>query len=306
QTPRRRRLNPRAWVVGAFREVAALIAVAMTALVIGGLGPGLAFAGAALAFGLGHQILRWATFSYTVHPDRVELRHSLLSRSVKTIPIDRIRGVDVTAALPHRLLGLAVVRIDAAAGGDEGVLDAVSRREAERLRALLLPGRAPREQTIARADSAWLRYAPLSGAYLLTPFALAGSALGTLYNLGDELGLIGEGTLSHLGDLVVELPADVVAAAGGALILALPLASVIVFALFNWDFTLRADGKDSLVAERGLLTRRAVTLERGRIRGVELRDNPLERVAGVVRLTALVPGLGDVEQRGTLLPTAPR
>ncbi|GAA3218070.1 PH domain-containing protein [Actinocorallia longicatena] len=302
-----RRLDPRAWIVGAFREFAALIAVAVTALAIGGFGTGVYFALVALGFGVVHQAVRWLTFTYTVRTDRIELRRALVGRSVKTIPIERIRGVDITAGLAHRLLGLAVVRIDAAAGGDEGVLDAVSRREAMRLRTLLLPsGADPEDHVLARAESAWLRYAPLSGAYLLTPFALAGSALGTLYNLGDEFGLISTGTMTHLGDRVVGLPRGLVLAVFAVLVLAMPLASVVVFALFNWDFTLRADGPGSVVAERGLLTRRTVTLERRRIRGVELRDNPLERVAGVVRLTALVTGLGDAEHRGTLFPTAPR
>jgi putative membrane protein len=308
--PQPRRLDPRAWIVGAFREFLALIAVAMTALFLGGFGTGVLFALVALGFGLAHQVVHWLTFSYTVHADRIELRHSFLRRSVKSIPLDRIRGVDVTASPAHRLLGVAVVRIDAAAGGradrDEGVLNAVSRREAERLRALLLPGDRVEEQVIARARRSWLRYAPLSGAYLLTPFALAGSAIGTLYNLGDEFGLISSGTMTHLGDRVVDLPRALVLSVIGLLVLAMPLASVLVFALLNWDFTVRADGPDAVVAERGLLTRRTVTLERRRVRGVELRDNPLERRAGVVRLTALVTGLGDVDHRGTLFPTAPR
>jgi putative membrane protein len=85
-----------------------------------------------------------------------------------------------------------------------------------------------------------------------------------------------------------------------------------VYALFNWDFTLRAVGGEGgdrdgmIVAERGLITRRSVSLEHRRIRGVEVRDNPFERLAGVVRLGALVTGLGDSEHRRRLLPTAPR
>ncbi len=307
-----RRLSPLTWIIGALRETLALLAVAVTALLVSDGWVGFSFAAAALGFGLAHQIVRWWTFTYTVREDRIELRHQFIGRSVKTIPLDRVRGVDITASLPHRLLGLAVVRVDAASDGDEAVLDAVSRREAVRLRELLLGSRAEpsQEQVIARADPTWYRYAPLSGAYLLTPFALIGSLLGTLYNLISEFGLVSRGTLTHLGDQVVGLPPFAVIAVVLLLVAAMPVASVLVFTWFNWDFTLRAvpgeDEKGALVAERGLLTRRSVMLERRRIRGVELRDNPLERRKNVARLTALVTGLGDAEQRGRLLPTAPR
>lgn len=302
-----RRLSPLTWVVGALREFAALIAVAATGLAVGGLSTGALFAVAALGFGLVHHVVRWLTFTYEVHDDRIELRRALIGRSAKTIPIERVRGVDITASFTHRLLGLTVVRIDAAADGDEGVLDAVSRREAERLRRLLMrPGEPDVEpdSLIARARPSWYRYAPLSGAYLLTPFALLGSALGTVYNLGDEFGLISEGSLAHLGDNVTGVSPLVGVAVFALLVMAMPVASILVFAWFNWDFTLRArDG--SIIAERGLITRRSVSLERRRIRGVELHDNPLERAAGVVRLNALVTGLGDAEHRGRLLPISP-
>lgn len=307
-----RRLSPLTWIVGALHETLALLAVAVTALLVSEGGVGLYFAAAALGFGLIHQIVRWWTFTYTVVDDRIELRHQLIARSVKTIPIERVRGVDITAGFLHRVLGLVVVRIDAAAGGDEGVLNAVSRREAARLRELLLGQEAKPspEQIIARADPSWYRYAPLSGAYLLTPFALLGSLLGTLYNLNNEFGLVSRGTLSHLGDRVVGLPPVLGVVTLLLLALAMPVASLLVFTWFNWDFTLRAvpgeDERGSLVAERGLVTRRSVTLERRRIRGVELRDNPLERRKKVARLTALVTGLGDAEHRGRLLPTAPK
>jgi putative membrane protein len=194
------------------------------------------------------------------------------------------------------------------------MLNAVARGEAERLRiALIGPGAAERagpwqassELVYTRARPRWYLYAPLSGAYLLTPFAVAGSVLGTVYNLGDDFGLITRQRLESLGDEVLGLPLVLGVVGAVVLLLAMPAMSVVVFALFNWDFTLRADGR-SIVAERGLVTRRSVSLERRRIRGAELRDNPLERLAGVVRLSALVTGLGDAAHRGRLLPTSPR
>ena len=148
---------------------------------------------------------------------------------MRTIPLERIRGVDVSTPPLHRLLGIAVLRIDTGASGDEkqeGELDGVTVEEAERLKAVLLwharartarraqarrplarpgsgppaatdasgapaasgaqPGAAAARRSATRSArrlpsgcSSCCRasgspYGPLSGAYLLTPFALAG------------------------------------------------------------------------------------------------------------------------------------
>ncbi|MGV9324819.1 PH domain-containing protein, partial [Streptosporangium sandarakinum] len=96
------------------------------------------------AFGLVGSVLyavvRWATFTYQVIGGRLELTRALIGRSVRTIPLERIRGVDVSSPPLHRLLGLAVLRIDTGAGGSkqEGELDGVTLVEAERLKAALL------------------------------------------------------------------------------------------------------------------------------------------------------------------------
>ncbi|MEV4006590.1 PH domain-containing protein, partial [Actinomadura sp. NPDC049753] len=301
------RLHPLTFVVGAVRELLALLAAGATGLLVGGLSTAFYFTLVGLAFGLVFHVANWATFTYVLHEDRIEFRRALVGRSVKSIPRDRIRGVDITASLPHRLLGLAVVSIDAGADGGEGELNAVSRGEAERLRGVLLARDAPvpPRRTLGRMRRRWYLYAPLSGAYLLTPFALAGSLLGTVYNLGDDLGLITRERVETLGHDVVGLPTAVVLALAILTLIAMPVMSVIVFTLFNWDFTVHErDG--SVVAERGLVTRRSVSLERRRLRGVELADNPFERAAGVTRLGALITGLGDAAQRGRLLPAAPR
>jgi putative membrane protein len=306
--------------VRTLRELAVLVVAAAIGLLVGGLGVGLLLTLCGVLAGLGHSALRWAAFTYTMHDDRIELRHSFVRRSVKIIPFDRIRGVDISTTMPHRLLGVAVVHIDAAAGKegqDDGKLDAVSRTEAERVRHALLGSTATSSADLpatgvvhARASLRWFLYAPLSGAYLLTPFAVVGSAAGTLYNVGDDLGLITRRRVEHLGHDLAGMPSTVALSVMIALVLAMPLASVVAFALFNWDFTLRStDGEapgGAVIAERGLLTRRSVALERRRIRGVALLDNPVERLAGVVRLDALVTGLGRAEHRGRLLPAVPR
>ncbi|MEW9530236.1 PH domain-containing protein [Microbispora sp. NPDC049125] len=341
------RLSPRVLLIDPIRLLPSLMLPLAGVLVAGGFSPA-SFGWA--AFGVAGSVIyatvRWATFTYRIVGDRLELTRAFVSRSVRTIPLERIRGVDVTAPPLHRLLRLAVLKIDTGAGGgeQEGVLDAVTMEQAEALRAVLLARRHPHPagttegagvttggtggaattggavspavptpgpsgasgasgRILARVPRTWLRYGPLSGAYLLTPFALAAGAVGLIFQWGEEFGLT-ERTAKQALAWAWNHP-YLLAAAAALLVLAMPFVGGVMYAVLHWDFTLRSrDGY--LVAERGLLTRRAVSLESRRVRGYELVDGLIERWAGVVRLWALVTGLGDSETRGQLLPVTPR
>jgi putative membrane protein len=218
----------------------------------------------------------------------------------------------------HRILGLAVLKIDTGASGsdEEAELDGVTVGEAERLKAVLLrravetraeehitAAPAPVEQPIFSVPRRWLLYGPLSGAYLLTPFALAGGAVGLAFQWGDELGF-GQDAAWSAGEWLWEHPYLLLVVAL-LLVLAMPFVGGVMYAVFNWDFRLtRRDGY--LVAERGLINRRSVSLESRRVRGYEIVDGLAERLAGVTRVWAIVTGLGDSETRGQLLPDVPR
>ncbi|TMR99332.1 hypothetical protein EJK15_07900 [Nonomuraea basaltis] len=264
-------------------------------------------------------IVRWATFTYEIVGDRLETKRSLISRSVRTIPLERIRGVDVSTPPMHRLLRLSVLKIDTGASGggnEEAELDGVTLAEAERLKALLLRRAArpedhvphaaaagPAERPIISVPRRWLLYGPLSGAYLLTPFALAGGAVGLAFQWGDELGF-GRDAAWSAGQWLWDRPYLLLVVAV-LLVIAMPILGGLMYAVFNWDFKLkRRDGY--LVAERGLINRRSVSLESERVRGYEIVDGLAERWAGVVRVWAIVTGLGDSQTRGQLLPDVPR
>ena len=332
------RLSPRVLLIDPLRMLPSLVLPLAGVLLAGGFSPAsFGWAAAGVAGSVVYAVLRWATFTYRIAGGRLELTRALVGRSVRTIPLERIRGVDVSASPLHRVLGLAVLRLDTGATGgeQEGVLDALTAERAEALRALLLARRAlpavpgpagtehPRDtaqrspdtaageggeaggppRVLARVPRAWLMYGPLSGAYLLTPFALVAGAVGLVWQWRREFGLTEQAAV-RVFEWASDRPGLLIAVAV-VLVAAMPVAGGVTYALFNWDFTLRVrDGH--LVAERGLFTRRAVSLERRRIRGYEVADGLIERRAGVVRLWALVTGLGDARSRGQLLPVTPR
>lgn len=267
--------------------------------------------------------LRWWRFTFTVDSDQLVTRQGLVSRTDRTVPLDRIRGVDIEASPLHRLFRIAVVRVDAAAGsadGDEAALDAVSNADAARLRTLLLTRRpsatppepesaagpvlmtappAKSDRVLARLDPRWLLYAPLVGSYLAVPVALGGTLLRDVQNLPIPDGIrdvLDIPDQAGTGRIVVSVVAIV------ALVL---LGALIAGAVSNWGFVLSAR-EGNLVAERGLLTRRTVSLEQDRVRGYALVAGLGIRLVGAARLSALVTGLGDQNRRGQLLPLGPR
>ncbi|SDH31379.1 putative membrane protein [Sinosporangium album] len=348
--PEPSRLSPLMILIDPVRNLPGLFVPLVGVLFVGGFSPAsFRWAAIAIAGAVVFAVVRWFTFRYQVIGDRLELTRSLISRSVRTIPLDRIRGVDIATPPLHRLLGLVVLRIDTGASGteqQEGELSGITKDEAERLKALLTqrtrqPGTstaapaargpaapatptapapsapapeaasAPAEQVFLKVPGRWLRYGPLSGAYVLTPFAVMGAAVGLFFNSWRELGLDnGEGDAGLLriardaGLWVLDRPV-VLTVVILLLLLAMPVAGGVMHFLFNWRFTLLTRG-DHLVAERGLTTRRSVSLERRRVRGYEIVDAPLERVWKVARVWAIVAGLGDSQTRGQLLPAVPK
>ena len=269
------------------------------------------------ALSLASAVLAWWRFRYAPGTTAVVVTRGLLSRSVRTVPLDRVRGVEVEAPPLHRLLGLVRVRIDAAAGSvqsdEELVVDGLSRAEADRLRSHLLARRGTEvavsdfptgpaevgeaEEEFARFDDRWLLYAPLVGSYLAVPLA----AVGALARLVDELPRrwrpdLGRPDLTDTAVLVGAL---------GAVAALLVVGSIVGSALVNWRFRLVRRG-GSLVAVRGLLNRRHTELEIDRIRGATVTEGLGMRWVRAARATALVTGLGDAARRGQLLPLGPR
>jgi putative membrane protein len=260
---------------------------------------------------LGTAALSWWRFSYADGPSSVVVTRGLLSRSVRTVPNDRIRGVEVETPPLHRVFGLVRVRIDAAAGAadkaEELVVDGVSRAEGDRLRTAVLTHRhapapsdaAPEaaEEEFGRFDNRWLLYAPLVGSYLALPLA----AVGALFRLAQELP---ENLRPNLDDAAPASVRSVVITLVGAVLVLLG-GSVVGAAIVNWGFRLVRRG-GSLIAVRGLITRRHTELEIDRIRGATIVEGAGMRLVRAARVNALVTGLGDAARRGQLLPLGPR
>jgi putative membrane protein len=299
------RLHPLAVLVYARRFVGASIVPLVVLLFSAGTRVLVPLLLVALFVGLPLAILSWWRFRYRVSGGRLELHSGVFSRSVRTIPLERVRGIDVTEPFVHRLLGLVKVEIEAAAGGDskqaELSLAAVSRAQADELREAVVGAgagapEAAEAEPLYRATPRLLVLGGITSmSYLLAPAAI----VGVVFNLADDLpgGFVeraAEGAADRFGVALV---------AAGAVALVL-VAAAVGSLVVDWAFTLRDEG-ERLGATRGLFTRRTVHLDRDRIRGADVRDTPLRRPLRLASVGAIAAGLRGRTGGTVLAPVLP-
>ncbi|OBJ73103.1 hypothetical protein A5643_04445 [Mycobacterium sp. 1274756.6] len=307
------RLSPRMLLVHPLHEVLRNLPLVFGAVVLGSTTGDPTWLVVALAITVGVGVARWATTSYRIDADEVQLRSGLLRRSAVAVPRTRIRSVATDARLLHRLLGLTVLRVSTAeAGASVFELDAVAAEEVPRLRTLLLaeseqPGAAdadaprPAGRVLARWQPSWLRYSPLSVSGLVG----IGAVVGLAYQAGAEK-LLAD---SRLGQAV----ADTAVEWGAPLTVTVIVAAVVVFAVLgavgrsllvygNLVLTRRAG---VLHLEHGLVRQRAATFDMRRLRGGTVREPLLVRALGGAQLDAVMTGVRGAGEASLLLPPCP-
>jgi putative membrane protein len=272
--------------------------------------------GVAIPIALG--VLRFLTTRFRITASQVELQRGLLSRSVLTARLDRVRAVELTASPIHRILGLGKVEIGTASGAkddDESfALDSLALPEARALRQALLhradPTRdEPTEGTpevedvvLLRLDPRWVRFAPLttSGSVIAVALLAVVGQFSRYDAAIDEESSLVEWVADHLMVTLVSF-------AVGFLVLG-AVFSVLGYLVTNWRFTLARDARGrSYHVRRGLVTSRETSLEVERVRGLEVAEPLGLRMVGAARLAAVVTGVSKKESGTTqLVPPAPR
>ncbi|MEV0677967.1 PH domain-containing protein [Actinosynnema sp. NPDC050436] len=314
------RLDVRMLVVRPLNEIIGLVPVFVGLVVLGrGEGwrivAGAGVIGAIVLFGL----LRWMTTRYRITDDQVEITTGLLVRKRLAVPRDRIRTVDLTAKLGHRLFGLSAIRVGTGQRdqpGEDGLtLDAVSSAEAERLRLLLLtrvvrdaPGAVDDAEepgegvALSSWDARWLRFAPLT----LSGLVAVGALFGLTANFARELEVEVLGPLTEAAHWVMDQPVGLTAGllAGAVLVIA-GFGSVVVYVVQFWGYQLTREPDDTVRVRRGLLTTRSVSVAEQRLRGVEVAEPLLLRAGRGAHAKTVTTGLGRKGESSLLLPPAP-
>jgi putative membrane protein len=276
-------------------------------------------------------LLRWFTTTYRITPDAVQVRRGLIRRRELSVPRDRVRTVDVTAHLIHRIVGLTRVTVGTGLSDrkNDGVrLDGLTTTEAARLREELLhrrpmpagtpaPGAAgtdsvgpePAPVELARLRPAWIGYGPFTLSGFVTVgiiAAFAWRAVGEAHIDPTRFGPLLTIT-DHLRHVSIGLAVVQVVA---VCLIFVAVASTVGYVLAFWGFRLTRHSAGTLHVTRGLITSRATTIEERRLRGVELSEPLLLRWVGGARTIAIATGLrvGRGADRGgsLLFPPGPR
>jgi putative membrane protein len=315
------RLSPRMLLIHPVVELGkalpVLIGIFLAGSVHGNQVWGLAATGGVVALSL----TRWFTTRLRVSADSVELRHGLFRRKTRATSRSRIRTVDVSSHILHRLLGLTRVVIGTGTSDRRGegrlVLDGLPLDTALALRDDLLHRTGhvtlrksdPHERELARLNPRWIGYAPFSLSGVLTGLVL----WGFYWRVQGESGvdLLHVGPLRTVTDLLErQPPATLAVVVAVAVIVFIAVTSTLGYVLAFWKFRLIRHDGGTVQVTRGLLTTRTTSIERRRLVGVEISEPLSLRLVRAARTSAVATGLrvGRGAERGgeVLLPPAPR
>ena len=326
-----RRLDKRMLLVHPVLELVKFIPVLIGIFVLGSSSGQRWWQILAVAVPVALGVLRFLTTQFRITPTQIELQRGLIGRKVLTARLDRVRAVELTSTLIHRVLGLAKVEVgtgSAATQGDDAfALDSLPRAEARDLRIALLdrseaaspaaspdaaaedadetPSRASADDVVLlRFDPGWVRYAPLTSSGSVI-------AVGVLALLGQFSEVLPTPRIDEeqVAKTLESLSAAVVVPLVLAAFLVLgAVFSVLGYYVANWGFVLARDARGrTFHVRRGLFTSTETSLERERVRGLSV-DEPLGlRLAHAGRLFAIVTGVSKSEAgRTQLVPPAPR
>lgn len=259
--------------------------------------------------------MRWRYTSYRVTDERVEVRYAWVLHKLRSVPRDRVRTVDLTANPLQRLFGLTKVTIGTGQRTTEHshvTLDPVARTEAESLRQVLLrrsavpaAAESPSGPEIATLDWRWIRYAPIS---VTTPI-LGAAAFGAVMQVSEWFNLQGKVFRTARDLLSNPSVVGLVAVLVGVAAIVGVVGSLGLFVEMWFRYRLSSEA-GNLVMTRGLLTTRSLSLERRRLRGVELVEPLGARLLGAARVDVIATGMtqksdDDKTDPKTILPAAP-
>lgn len=238
-------------------------------------------------------VVRYLTLRYRIANGELVVSEGLISRKVRTVPIDRIQNVDLLQNVFHRLLGVAEVRVETASGTEpEAILRVLSMTDVERLRreifrnrraadagptpeAISEPGTVVQQSvTLLQIPTVWLVKAGLASN---KGMILVGVILGVVFqpDWHDRLDLdqIADNLPQQaplLGGWVL-LPAGIVAA-----LILIRILGVGWYVLRFHGYRLERVGEDFHLS-CGLLTKVSATVPRRRIQFISVHRTPLLR-----------------------------
>ena len=231
-------------------------------------------------------VLRYWFFRFRVDGHGVLIRQGVLRKTQLDVRFDRIQGISTEQSLIYRVLGLVTVRFTTAgAAGDEGHLPAVTPEFVARLRDRVDARPVQREESGGSEAEVLLKLdgGDVTRIGMTDPRVFQLAVLGTAlmpaigkpfmdaYERVTDVAMQSMAVLSEIGPLLGVL--TVVALFVGIVFVFL-LGSVVVALLRYHDYELRQEGS-AFRSSSGLLTRKDVTVEIGKVQQLTVRQGPV-------------------------------
>lgn len=262
-------------------------------------------------------IIRYIRFRYWINPKEVVIRSGVFTVQHRNIPIERVQNIAIERSLLARMLGIAGVSIETAGSqSTEGVIEYVSRTEADEIRAVVQAFKRMAEESAdesvsgdlesrAEEPSAEVLFEmPLDRVLLSGMFRLSLLYVALFFSGIQYLGIDGD----DLADWVLGHQFEVVNLLADAPTFLVAVVSVILVVLLSWitgiavnlnryyRFSLTLEG-EKLQMRNGLFTIADRTVPRSKVQAIAVRTNPLMKSFGWYRLEIQTMGV-DAAARG--------
>ena len=226
-----------------------------------------------------YSYLYWKNFEFSFSDDSLKISHGIIRRNEREIPLSRVQNVDVKRNLVHRMLGIAIVKLETAGGKTtEASLKYIDLDQSDEIKKKI------REKKHKSKEEGGERTEEEDGRELL--YSIENRELLLLGATAiDErvilllLGLLGF-SASSFAPVLDE--ANVALLPGLFLVLSLGLGIVFVTNFVStitryYDFKLYRE-KNTLEYERGLFNRSEGTIPLEKLQKLVVEDNPLKRL----------------------------
>ena len=247
------------------------------------------------AFLVVQGVLNWWSFVYWIEGDDLRIQQGVFTKKDTTIPMAKIRAVELNDSIGKRLLGVVRMQIKTAATGTQGDIVAISRNDARKLQEAIRRHAdfdEDNQQARENAKSADLRTLLVAGMTSGNLFFGIGAVwfidliFGSFFDT-PTIDLYIAGFAANWIDATVVLLA-------GYLPLTLLVATIFEAIRFGNFKVWRTESE--LHIRHGLLTRQSVTVPLDRVQAVHFVQNPLRQIFGVGAVK--VEAVGHAEEKG--------
>ncbi|MCZ6834887.1 MAG: PH domain-containing protein [Planctomycetota bacterium] len=247
-----------------------------------------------IVFAIIAEIYKYMILRYVIASDEIIVRQGLIFRSERHIPFERIQNIDLVQNAFHRMINVAVVKIETAGGAKpEAVLSVLHVSDVTTMRNRVF---ADRRSPVSEADEAiakgpdniviqvptkdLIRLGLVNNRGWTLVAILAG--LAWQFDLFDKFNVIDTGSATVKDWTILTM---VGVGVGGALVIMvlLYLFSITWTILRLHNYTLSRVGED-LQLQCGLFTRRSATIPRHRVQFISIEESLLHRLFGTVTI----------------------